>query len=74
MHTTKDKLTAYTTMWLIAGLISFAFIAPFDVWGLIAPLFCLFMSTVKQTELEQWLSDHTSDDDIKMWADQDRPE
>ena len=74
MYTTKDKLTAYITMWLIGGMLSFAFVAPFDVWGLIAPCFCLFMSTVKQAELENWLYYHADEADIKMMADMDRPE
>lgn len=74
MHTTKDKLTAYIAMWIFGGMLSIAFVVPFDVWGLIAPLFCLFMSTVKQTELEEWLDSHVDENDIKMWADMDRPE
>lgn len=74
MHTTKDKLTAYIAMWLYGGMISIAFVAPFDVWGLIAPLFCLFMSFVQQTQLTDWLYYYADEADIKMMADMDRPE
>lgn len=75
MHTTKDKLTAYITMWLVGAFISIAITSIIDnVWGLIVPLFCFFMSYVKQTELEDWLYTHVDENDIKMMADMDRPE
>lgn len=75
MHTTKDKLTAYITMWLVGAFISTAITSAIDnVWGLVIPVFCLFMSFVQQTQLTDWLYYYADEADIKMMADMDRPE
>lgn len=73
MHTTKDKLSAMTTLWLTISILMM-FICLITEYALIT-LFCTMLRTMHyQDKWNEWNLYHADDADIKMWADMDRPE
>ena len=73
MHTTKDKLSAKVTIWVIITILS-VLLCAFDTWALFIVLFCGMKAVHHQDKYNEWVDGHTTIIDIRSLADMDRPE
>lgn len=73
MHTTKDKLSALVTIWVIITILS-VLLCAFDTWALFIVLFCGMKAVHHQDKYNEWVDGHTTIIDIRSLADMDRPE
>jgi hypothetical protein len=73
MHTTKDKLSAMVTIWVIITILS-VLLCAFGTWALFIVLFCAIKAVHCQDKYNEWVDEHTNIIDIRSLADMDRPE
>ena len=73
MHTTPERLSALSTLWLGISfpmiLVACTFIWAIPILGI-----TVYIALHYQDAYDEWNAYHTDDIDIKMWADMDRPE
>lgn len=73
MNTTKDKLSAYITISVMVSLIlvMLSFVHIIFLFSLLLSSLVMFHF---QDKYDEWKLSHSDINDIKMWADMDRPE